>query len=249
MTQPERLRILCLDTTTQRMVIALTDGDVTHGVDEEGGPRASSRLLPAVQALMQQAGFALHALHAIAFARGPGAFTGLRTSASAAQGLAFGLDVPVLPIDSLLVVAEDARLHASVVVVHGARVAAAIDARMGEIYTATYRRDGDAWVTEQPPQLATPQALADMWRASPPTVAAGNALNVYADALALPANTPGISTMHDPAQALANLARQAWHAGQGVRAQDAQPVYVRDKVAFTAQEVQARRAAANEAQR
>ncbi len=218
------------------MVVALAIGAVTHGLDEEGGARASSRLLPAVQDLMQRAGLSLQDLHAVAFARGPGAFTGLRCAASAAQGLAFGLRLPVLPIDSLLVVAEEARLQLDSVAQRSACIAVAMDARMGQIYAARYGwRDG-AWHDQDGASLVEPEALAALWRDAPPTVVAGTALGVYAQRLALAPNVRCIATMvHAPA-ALASLARRAWHAGHAVHPREAQPLYVRDKVAFTTRE-------------
>ena len=236
-------------------MIALAVGDVTHGLEEEGGALASARLLPAVQELMQRAGIALRDLDAVAFARGPGAFTGLRTAASAAQGLAFGLRCPVLPIDSLLVVAEDARLRSIGAAAHdepprgdepwpdGARVAVAMDARMGEIYAACWRWSQGAWHDEDAAALVDPDTLTVRWRSLAPAVVAGSALDVHAPRLEVPPGARAIATMlHAPA-ALASLARRAWHAGQGVHARDAQPLYVRDKVAFTTLERERMRSA------
>lgn len=242
-------KLLALDTSTQRLVVALAVGDVTHGLDEEGGARTSARLLPAVQALMQRAGLALRDLDAVAFARGPGAFTGLRAAASAAQGLAFGLGCPVLPIDSLLVVAEDARLrsiassahggpaHDDAVWPDGTRVAVAMDARMGEIYAASWRWSQGTWRDEDAAALVEPEALAARWRALEPGIVAGTALDVgHASRLEIPHGARAITTMlHAPA-ALASLARRAWHAGRGVHPREAQPLYLRDKVAFTTRE-------------
>jgi tRNA threonylcarbamoyladenosine biosynthesis protein TsaB len=238
-------QLLALDTSTQRLVVALAVGDVTHGLDEEGGARASARLLPAVQEVMQRAGVALRDLDAVAFARGPGAFTGLRAAASAAQGLAFGLGCPVLAIDSLLVVAEDARLQSIASGVRGApesddaawpdgaRVAVAMDARMGEIYAACWRWSRGTWHDEDPAALVDAEALEARWRALEPAVVAGNALDVHASRLEVPRGARAVATMQHAPAALASLARRAWHAGLGVHPREAQPLYVRDKVAFT----------------
>src|SRR4051795_9258557 len=123
--------LIAFDTATERMTIALRHGDRVVVHDGEGGARASATLLPAILALLDEAGIAIADLDAIAFGRGPGAFTGLRTACSVAQGLAFGAGKPVLPIDSLLVVAEAARGGAPAF-----RTWAAIDARMDQVYAA-----------------------------------------------------------------------------------------------------------------
>src|SRR4051794_16897671 len=102
-------KILAFDTSTETLSIALTDGRQTWQHTGAGGAKASAALIPAVLALLAEAGLRLAELDAIAFGAGPGSFTGLRTACSVAQGLAFGADVPVLPVDTLLAVAEEAR--------------------------------------------------------------------------------------------------------------------------------------------
>lgn len=107
------MNLLAFDTSTDTMSIAVSRG--VGGLAQvwqhtgAGGALASSTLIPAIRQLMQQAGLQFDQLDAIAFGRGPGSFTGLRTACSVAQGLAFGAGVPVLPVDSLLAVAEEAR--------------------------------------------------------------------------------------------------------------------------------------------
>ena len=202
-------------------------------IDEAGGPQASARLLPQALALLAQAGLTLADVDAIAVGRGPGAFTGLRTACAVVQGLAFGADKPVLALDSLMVVAEDARQQA---VAAGAALEGpiwvAMDARIGEIYAGAYRFDDAGWITVDAPALYSPAALRSHWQC--PAAVAGSALDVFADVLGSPARSWPHSVSR--AAALAVLAEQAWARGEAMDAAAALPVYVRDKVAQTTAE-------------
>ena len=100
--------LLALDSSTDALALALHTPAGRWHLNEAGGAAASARIVPAVQALLAQAGIGFPALDAIAFGAGPGAFTGLRTACAVAQGLAFGAGKPVLALDSLMLVAEDA---------------------------------------------------------------------------------------------------------------------------------------------
>ena len=94
----------------------------------------AQKLLPMIKDLLAEAGVELTAVDAIAFGRGPGAFTGVRIAIGVVQGLAFALERPVLPISNLAVLAQRAYRE------HGAtQVASAIDARMDEVYWGCYR--------------------------------------------------------------------------------------------------------------
>jgi len=171
--------LIAFDTATERMTIALRRGERVVAHEGEGGARASATLLPAILGLLGEAGIAVADLDAIAFGRGPGAFTGLRTACSVAQGLAFGAGKPVLPIDSLLAVAEDARGDATTL-----RVWALIDARMDQIYAAEYEYDGERWTTRVAPFLTDCDALAARWNDEAPATIAGNAIGVFGTRLA-----------------------------------------------------------------
>ena len=225
-------RLLALDTATERLTLALVDGPRHWLADEAGGALASQRLLPLVFELLASAGLALRDLDAIAFGCGPGAFTGLRTACSVAQGLAFGADLPVLAIDSLALVAEDARAQ------HGAaadRLWVAMDARMDEVYAAAYLYSPDGWWVDQAPALWPVAALAEAWRREPPACVAGSALDAFGARLPSGAALR-ITAPQDRAAALARLARAAWRRGEAMDAALALPLYLRDKVAQTTTE-------------
>ncbi len=224
--------LLAFDTATERLTIALRHGEKTWSHAGEGGATASATLIPAILALLQDAGLALADLDAIAFGRGPGAFTGLRTACSVAQGLAFGASKPVLPIDSLLAVAEDARASATAA---DFRVWVAIDARMDQIYAAEYEHVGGGWTTHVPPMLTDGESLSARWHVAPPQAIAGDAIRVFAARL----STAGALLLPDArpeATAMLALAESAWRAGEAVDAALALPLYVRDKVAETTAE-------------
>jgi tRNA threonylcarbamoyladenosine biosynthesis protein TsaB len=143
--------LLALDSSTDALALALHTAQGRWHLNEAGGAAASARIVPAAQALLAQAGIGFAALDAIAFGAGPGAFTGLRTACAVAQGLAFGAGKPVLALDSLMIVAEDAwGLEPAASGLHWV----AVDARMDEAYAAAYRRQADCgWAVAVAPAL------------------------------------------------------------------------------------------------
>ena len=149
--------LLALDTATERLHIALSvgvgEGASTRSQELAGGAQASAGLLPALQALLQEAGLAWPVVHAIAFGAGPGAFTGLRTACSVTQGLALGLGVPVIALDTLMAVAEDARQRADKPLSVGDVVWVLQDARMSELYVGAFTWEGGRWSVHTPPAL------------------------------------------------------------------------------------------------
>ena len=167
-------RLLAFDTSTETLSVAVRHGDVVLERSGEGGAQASSTLIPIIQSMLAEAGLALRELDAIAFGRGPGSFTGLRTACSVAQGLGFGAGVPLLPVDTLLVVAEEARHR------FGAQqVLAVLDARMEQVYSAAYDFAVGGPVPQAEPQLTAPEGLV----LPPGFVLAGNAFEAYGERL------------------------------------------------------------------
>jgi tRNA threonylcarbamoyladenosine biosynthesis protein TsaB len=224
---PATPTLLAFDTATERAYLALDAGGRTWARELDGGARASAHFLPALLGLLDEAGVALAELDAIAFGRGPGAFTGLRVACAVAQGLAFGAGKPVLPIDTLLAVAEDARADAP-----SLRVWAMLDARMNEIYAAEYAFDDGRWQVVTPPMLAGVEVLHERWRLTPPAAVAGNALVAFGSRLSTGAARRFEQAAPRGAAVLA-LARTRWRREGGVDPALALPFYLRDKVALT----------------
>jgi tRNA threonylcarbamoyladenosine biosynthesis protein TsaB len=229
--------LLAFDTATEHLSIAVTGRDQVLVHEAAGGALASATLIPSILALLARAGVTLRALDAIAFGRGPGAFTGLRTACSVAQGLAWGAGKPVLPIDSLLAVAEDARAGRDAL-----QVWVAMDARMGEVYAAHYAYREGCWSVLCAPMLTTPALLNGRWRDSPAQCVAGSALAAFGDRLDTGAALRAPDAL-PRARAMLPLARALWAQGGAVDAAHALPIYLRDKVAQTTDERAAARAA------
>lgn len=248
--------LLALDTATERMAVAVARDELTRCLNAEGGAAASLHLIPDALGLLAGLGLAVSDLDAIAFGQGPGAFTGLRTAVSVAQGLAYGAGKPVLAIDSLMIVAEDARSQQPAALgpqdgQPGPLLWVLMDARMDEIYGAAYRCTLDGWRVDVPPALWDLPGLQACWREhGGPDWVAGNALTAFGERLPLPAAAAAtglgvgqIPQVLDRAAALLRLARAAWQAGQTLPADQALPVYLRDKVAQTTAERAAAKAA------
>lgn len=233
--------VLALDSATEQLAVALAASGGPWCVDAPGGAAASATLLPQVQRLLAAAGLVPAALDFIAYGCGPGAFTGLRTACAVAQGLGYGLNRPLLAIDSLMIVAEDARGQAAGG--EGFSVGVAMDARMDEAYAAAYGWHDGAWQVLQAPALYTLPALNAAWGGLRLQALAGTAWAAFGPRLLPPAGATLWPQEMGRAAALLRLAQQAAAAGQGMAAAEALPLYLRDKVAYTTAERLAGRAA------
>ena len=235
------LKLLAFDTSTEVMSIAVTDGVQVWQHNGPGAAQASQHLIPTILELLKQAGLQLAQLDALVFGRGPGSFTGLRTACAVAQGLAAGAGLPVLPIDTLLAVAEQARFdfcqaHPQTQDLH---ITALLDARMGEMYAQSYEFSSGQSNQAKPCSPVKPENWPAYAASSQPRtpgltwLLAGNVFDVYP----LP-ELPGTVQLHalPTASALLRLAPALIAAGLCVAPEQAQPLYVRDKVALTTEE-------------
>ena len=227
-------RFLAFDTSTDVMSVALTDGVRVWQHTGPGGAKASTTLIPAVMALLAEAGLSLDGLDAIAFGQGPGSFTGLRTACAVAQGLAFGAglgrSVPVLPIPTLWALAEEARFQLAAQGVAAPRITALLDARMDEMYVQWFDAlsDIDPGQPVSGVQMIRPENLV----VTPHDVLAGNVFSVYAQRLPDFAGLRCVDAL-PTATAMLRLAPALAARGHCVPADQALPLYVRNKVAQT----------------
>ena len=223
-------RILALDTATEACSAALLNQQQIDARFEIAPRDHTQRILPLVQELLQVQQLELTALDALAFGRGPGSFTGVRIGIGIAQGLALGANLPMIGVSSLATMAQGAwRLTGAT------RVLAAIDARMGEVYWAEYQRDANGeWQGAETEAVLKPEAaearIAQLtgewatvgtgWQAYPHLLTSANAKLVATD-VALPA-----------AEDMLPLALSAWQRGESVAVENAEPVYLRNEVAW-----------------
>lgn len=222
--------ILAIETSSELASCALLKDGSVHARESSGVRTHSASVLPMVQELLAEAGVALKDVDAIAFGSGPGSFTGVRTACGIAQGLAFGASLPVVPVVTLPAMALACREQTG-----ASEILTVLDARMGEVYWAQYRWTGDAWVTISEPVLSTPEAVAPVPVEG--LVACGNGISAYADLYASKPFAHGALTAILPhAAQVARLAETEFGAGRSVPAAMAQPLYLRNKVAYTSAE-------------
>jgi len=222
------MRFAALETSTEWCSVALSvDGEIA-AAERRAGNRHSELVLPMLESLFNSCKINVENLDAIAFGAGPGSFTGLRIACGLAQGLALPRGLPVIGIPTLEALAEESG---------AARVVACLDARMREVYYAALEKAGGRWREVVALQCVAPDA------APPPPgegwVGCGNGFAVY-PALLRNKMTAVRAEIHPSALAVARLAAPRLAAGEGVDAAEAAPLYVRDKVALTSQELAAR---------
>jgi len=222
------VNLLLLETATEACSVALlTGGQVIARYTTE--PRVhATRVLAMIDECLAQGQLRGRDLHAIAFGRGPGSFTGVRIATGVVQGLAFGLQCPVIPLSTLAAFAATARrVHVM------GRIAVCLDARMGECYWGTYEvaNSGVATLTGAE-RLAAPEDLqlpdGDEW------LAVGSGWRAYPDlASRLASGIVRIEPDLLPAASdMVATAKAAHTAGAMVGAEQALPVYLRERVAW-----------------
>lgn len=219
--------ILAIETSSETASCALLNGATLLARDSAGVRTHSQSILPMVQELLAEAGVTLAQCDAIAFGAGPGSFTGVRTACGIAQGLAYGAGLPVVALMTLDAMALACRQQTG-----AADILAVLDARMGEVYWAQYR--GAERIAG--PALCAPGDVVPL-AAEGPVTACGNGFSAYPEAFAaLPCAAGALAGIMPHARQTAQLAVAAFEAGAGVPAAQAQPLYLRNKIAYTSAE-------------
>ncbi|MCU6433515.1 tRNA (adenosine(37)-N6)-threonylcarbamoyltransferase complex dimerization subunit type 1 TsaB [Undibacterium sp. Jales W-56] len=220
--------LLAIETSTELASVALMTGDSMISRELSGVQTHSQGILPAIQALLLDAGITLQQCDAIAFGCGPGAFTGVRTACGIVQGLAFGAELPVLPIISLYAMAEAARQLSD-----ATDFVCVLDARMEEVYWAQYRYADGKWSELVAPVLSKAADIDVVPQTDNLVYALGHGVvlgqldKTHRQVLCMP-----------HARQVATLAIRNFDAGLCLDAAQAQPLYLRNKIALTTAERQ-----------
>ncbi len=217
--------LLALDTATEACSVALLhNGQVFSRYAVIPRLHAQS-ILPMISEVLAEAGIAKTAIEAIAFGRGPGAFTGLRIAVGVVQGLAFALELPVLPVSNLAAIAQRACRE------HGvSQVAVAIDARMDEVYWGCFTLVNGEVSLQGMEVVVAPEGAQLPRNAQGDWFAAGTGWQAYAERIAVPVSAKDAQLLPHAADIL-TLAKGMWQRGESIAAQAAQPIYLRDQVA------------------
>jgi len=222
------VNLVALETSTEYCSLAVARGGQVFERNVHAGQRHSELALPGLRELLQQAGLEMDAIGGVVYGAGPGSFTGLRIACGIAQGLALARNLPTAGIVTL---------HALAEACGGDKVVACLDARMGEVYHAAYRKIGGKWMEIHAPALYKPDAVprpdGDGW------IGCGSGFRVHGSMLA---QCHGGALSRIDADAIPNaaamlrLALPLFAAGLGVDAAAAVPLYLRDKVALKTSE-------------
>jgi tRNA threonylcarbamoyladenosine biosynthesis protein TsaB len=221
------LNLLAVETSTELCSVALLRGGELFVEEALAENRHSELLVPMIRKLFERSHLTALQMDAFGFGQGPGSFTGIRIACGIVQGLAFAAHRPVVPVPSLLALAEQS---------NEGRVVAAVDARMGEAYLAAYARNGDDWDEVLAPRLADAQSLPTLpgrrWAAT------GSGFDRHAWLRDAYRDTVEMRFEGDlpRAGAVARLAARRFAKGAGIAAEEAAPLYLRDKVALTTEE-------------
>ena len=224
------MRILAIDTATEACSVALSDNGSTHAHFELCPREHTQRILPMVQDMLTAGDLSLEQLDVLAFGRGPGSFTGVRIGIGIAQGLALGADLPLTGVSTLATMAQGAWRKTG-----ATRVLAAIDARMGEVYWAEYQRDEQGiWHGEETEAVLKPEAVSERLRQLQGSWATvGTGWPAWPDM----ANDSGLTltdgeVLLPAAEDMLPLAQQQFSAGRIVAVEHAEPIYLRNEVAW-----------------
>lgn len=229
--------LLALDTSSDACSAAVLTNEACW-TEFELTPRAHTQLiLPMVESVLKQANLELTHMDAIAFGRGPGAFTGVRIATGVAQGLALAANKWVLPVSTLAALAQQAYQQ-----LQAQKILVALDARMGEVYWGVFQVVAGQIQLQSEEQVLTPNAI-DLPKDSG-WLAVGSGWSAYPE-LAERASDLVTAIYADwlpSAEFIAQLAWQDYQAGRAIPAEQAQPIYLRNKIAQTTQERQALKA-------
>ena len=232
----KNVTLLALDTATEACSVALLRGGEKTHLTQFAQREHTKHILPMVDEILAQAGITLHQVDALVFGRGPGSFTGVRIGAGIAQGLAFGAELPVIPVSNLAAMAQ-----AAYVQYQAENVLTAIDARMNEVYFAQWqaqkvRSDFGEFLDWQPmiaEQVCSPskviEQVAQQYHEN--AVLVGTGWAAYPELSDVNLGKATDITLPSALYML-DLALLKWFAGETISPLEIEPIYLRNEVTW-----------------
>ncbi|AEW44507.1 putative glycoprotein endopeptidase, M22 peptidase-like protein [Serratia symbiotica str. 'Cinara cedri'] len=223
-------RILAIDTSTDACSVAIWNEGKIQTLSELRPREHTQLILPMVQQVLVDSGLLLNQLDVLAFSRGPGSFTGIRIGIGVAQGLALGVNLPILGISTLQIMAQGAWR-----VSRAERVLVAIDARMRELYWAQFERQKNGYWYELKGEmvLSYAQALDCVHGLYGDWTYVGTGWQKYPDLISESAvNIVDGQLLFPQAEDILPLALLAWQQGLALAVENAKPTYLRHSVAW-----------------
>jgi len=219
--------LLAIETSTESCSAAVLNNDEVFAVSKIAPRQHNEIILSMCDKVLAQSQISLTQLDAISFGRGPGAFTGVRLAASVTQGIALAQDLPVVPVSSLATLAQ-ATHH-----MHNASyVFSCIDARMQEVYYATYELDNHDIMQLRGEERVISPSLIDVG-VGKNCIGVGSGWGTYAQVLQekMGDHISYYADEFPQAEYVAKLGKYYFDQGMSVPATQALPVYLRDNVA------------------
>lgn len=230
------MNYLAIDASTEACSVALQVNGKVYSRYDLCPQSHSLQLLPMVDEVLKEASIKLAQCDGLIFGRGPGSFTGVRIGVGVAQGLAFAAGLPVVGVSSLQAMAQLAFAKQQ-----QTQVFAVIDARMNEVYNGYFVLDENQIMREQlladkrgeavtAPELVSARLTGVV---SMPVYGVGTGWDAYSEQLSpLKSNEGTPDVLFPSAEAMLVFGEAAFKRGEGVAAENAQPVYVRDTVSW-----------------
>ena len=221
------MKILSLDTSTEYMSLGLKIDEDFYSINIKAGQTHSEIALPEIKKLLSEHQLTITDLDAVAFGRGPGSFTGIRIACGIAYGLGYGASIPVIGVNNLLALAERSGKD---------KVISGIDARMGEIYLSAFIKEGEAFsepMLEGVYKLHELPQLKDLgW------TLVGNAIETYEKEMKDHFDQQIEEVIYGPYEVVESISKLAipFIKNKLFELIHAEPVYLRNKVAFTTEE-------------
>ena len=221
------MKILSLDTSSEYMSLGLKIDEDFYSININAGQTHSEIVLPEIKKLLEEHQLTTKDLDAVAFGRGPGSFTGIRIACGIAYGLGYGASIPVIGVNNLLALAESSGKN---------KVISVIDARMGEIYLSAYTKESKIFSKPIIEGVYKPDELPQLKESGWTVI--GNAIEIYKQEIKDHFDQQIDNLLDGPHQVVESISKLAipFIKNEIFELIHAEPVYLRNKVAFTTEE-------------